>query len=144
MVKIGVKYKIKTTIFTFEAIFTLYAMPFNIFRFECCCVSNVYVIFPFYLIFPCSTHLRQHTHVCVCVRIGRTRKSYHDISICCATLLKYVSSEMMWRDKRADNKRKCLKCTDNMPDGCLIPVTECSCISFMLLEVVDIRKFSCL
>lgn len=106
---------------------------------ECLCYFSVLSYFSMFHSSPTVNKC-----VCVCVRIVRTRKSCHDISICCATLLKYVSSEMMWRDKRADNKRKCLKCTDNMPDGCLIPVTECSCISFMLLEVVDIRKFSCL
>lgn len=104
-------------------------IPFDIFRLEWCCVPNVYVIFPFYLLFSCSTHLR---HVC-CVRVGETRETFRDISICCATLLEYVSSEMLSGNKQADNKRKCLKCTDNMPDGCLIPVTECSCISFVLL-----------
>lgn len=122
------KYKRKTSIFTFEAIFTLYTVRYFPVRMMLC-TECLYVIFPFYLLFSCSTHLR---HMC-CVREGETRETFHDISICCATLLEYVSSEMLSGNKQADNKRKCLECTDNMPDGCLIPVTECSCISFVLL-----------
>lgn len=101
-------------------------------RIECLCYFSV---LSYFVVFYNTSQ--------TCVYGSRWNEvKFDDISICCATLFEYVSSEMMSEGKQADNKRKCLKCTDNMPDGCWIPVTECVYVSCMSMWLLTFGNFS--